>query len=209
MLYSVRNLKKIYNGRAVLDLERLSLEKGKVYGLLGPNGSGKTTLLHILSFLTSPSAGTVFYEDKPVSFAENLLQPLRREVVLVDQHPILFSTSVYKNIEFGLKIRKIPKQERKKIIEASLDMVGMREFMSADNHHLSGGETQRVAIARALACSPKVMLFDEPTSSVDVSSQIAIENIIRNLHTEKGISIIFSTHDLLWASKLADEKFSF
>jgi tungstate transport system ATP-binding protein len=206
MLYSLRNLKKIYKGRTVLDVPELFLERNKIYGLLGPNGSGKTTLLHILSFLEPASSGTLFYEDKPVSFAENLLQERRREVILADQHPILFSTSVYKNVEFGLKVRKIPKRDRGKIVEECLDMVGMRNFAGADARHLSGGETQRAAIARALACSPKVMLFDEPTSSVDAGNQTAIENIIRHLHSEKGISVIFSTHDLFQASALADEK---
>ena len=206
MLYSVRNLKKRYEGRVVLDLPDLFIEEGRIYGLLGPNGSGKSTLLSILSFLNAPSSGTLFYNDKPVSFTEKALQTLRREVVLVDQHPILFSTSVYKNVEFGLRIRKIPGRERRRIVEEALDRVGMREFIHARGNRLSGGETQRVAIARALACSPKVMLFDEPTASVDVSNQIIIENIIRDLHTDAGISVILSTHNLLQAAKLSQEK---
>ncbi len=189
----------------MLDLPELSFEKGKIYGLMGPNGSGKTTLLHILGFLDAPTSGDVFYQDQPVSFTEKSLHALRREVVLVDQHPILFTTSVYKNVEFGLKIRKVPKSERQKIIEECLDRVGMREFIHADAPHLSGGETQRVAIARALACSPKVMLFDEPTASVDVTHQAVIENIILDLRHDRGVDCIFSTHDRFQASKLADE----
>jgi len=204
VLYSVRNLKKIYKSRTVLDLPELSFEKGRIYGLMGPNGSGKTTLLHILSFLDAPSSGELFYQNQPVSFTEKALA-LRREVVLVDQHPIMFTSSVYKNVEFGLKIRKIPKSERQKIIEDCLDRVGMREFIHADASRLSGGETQRVAIARALACSPKVMLFDEPTASVDVTHQAVIENIILELRHDRGVDCIFSTHDRFQASKLADE----
>ncbi len=188
----------------MLDLPEISFEKGRIYGLMGPNGSGKTTLLHILSFLDTPTSGELFYENQPVSFKEKTLA-LRREVVLVDQHPIMFTSSVYKNVEFGLKIRKIPKFERQKIIEECLDRVGMREFIHADAPHLSGGETQRVAIARALACSPKVMLFDEPTASVDVTHQAVIENIILDLRHDRGVDCIFSTHDRFQASKLADE----
>ncbi|GBC59100.1 ABC transporter [Desulfonema ishimotonii] len=206
MLYSLRNLRKIYSGRTVLDLPELFIEKGKIYGLLGPNGSGKTTLLSILSFLDAPSAGTVFFNDRPVSFSGKALQALRRQVVLVDQHPILFSTSVYKNVEFGLKVRKLSTGKRRRIIEESLDRVGMRGFAEADGRGLSGGETQRVAIARALACSPDVILFDEPTASVDISNQIAIENIIRDLHDDAGITVILSTHNLFQAAKLAQEK---
>ncbi len=206
MLYSVRNLKKKYDGRMVLNLPRLSIEKGKIYALLGPNGSGKTTLLHILGFLLSPTSGTLLYNNRPVQFTEKVLQELRREVILVDQHPILFTSTVYKNVEFGLKVRKIGKEQRRYIIEEALDMVGMRSFIQAEAHHLSGGETQRVAIARALACSPQVILFDEPTASVDVENQIAIENIIRDVHEQKKISVILCTHNMLHASKLAEEK---
>ncbi|OQY59015.1 MAG: hypothetical protein B6245_08865 [Desulfobacteraceae bacterium 4572_88] len=206
MLYSLKSIKKVYKERTVLDLPELHLERSRIYVLMGPNGSGKTRLLNILSFLDSPSEGTVFYQNQPVFFSEKHLQPLRREVVLVNQHPILFSTSVYKNVEFGMKVRKIPGWERPKIVEECLDLVGMRDFIRAQARHLSGGETQRVAIARALACSPKVMLFDEPTSNVDVSSRIAIENIICDLHEIRGIPIILSTHDLLQASKLTYEK---
>ncbi|HPA13777.1 MAG TPA: ATP-binding cassette domain-containing protein [Desulfobacterales bacterium] len=205
MLYSARNLKKTYNGRTVLDIPELSIEKEKIYALLGPNGSGKTTLLHILSFILPPSTGTIFYNDKPVQFLEKALQQLRKEVVLVDQHPILFSTSVHKNVEFGLKMRDIAKKDRRRITEESLDLVGMRDFEWAAAAHLSGGETQRVAIARALACRPKVILFDEPTASVDVENQIAIENIIQSIHRERKISVIVCTHNMLQASKLAEE----
>ncbi|MFP4346761.1 MAG: ATP-binding cassette domain-containing protein [Thermodesulfobacteriota bacterium] len=206
MLYDIRGLKKIYNGRTVLDLPELSFEKGKIYGLLGPNGSGKTTLLSILGFLTPPSAGDLFYKGRRVSFKEKSLLPLRKEVVVVDQHPILFSTTVYKNVEFGLKVRQVPKSRRPDIIEASLERVGMRDFMHARGGELSGGENQRVAIARALACSPQVMLFDEPTASVDVNHQIVIEEIIRDLHSQEGISILLSTHNLSQAAKLVHER---
>jgi len=205
MLYSARNIKKIYNGRTVLDVPELSIRERKIHALMGPNGSGKTTLLHILSFVSAPTTGTLFYNDRPVQFVENLLQPLRKEVVLLDQHPILFSTTVYKNVEFGLKMRHVPANRRQRIVEQSLDLVGMRGFAKADAPNLSGGETQRVAIARALACSPRVMLFDEPTASVDVESRIAIENIIVDIQKEKDISVIVCTHNPLQALKLADE----
>ena len=206
MLYDIRGLKKIYNGRTVLDLPELSFEKGKIYGLLGPNGSGKTTLLSILGFLNTPSAGDLFYKGRRVSFTEKFLLPFRKEVVVVDQHPILFSTTVYKNVEFGLKVRQVPKSRRPEIIEAALARVGMQNFMGARGGELSGGENQRVAIARALACSPKVMLFDEPTASVDVNHQIVIEEIIRDLHSQEGISILLSTHNLSQAAKLVHDR---
>ena len=204
MFFEIKNLTKVYGERKVLDIPELSFEKGKVYGLLGPNGSGKTTLLEILSFLQLPTSGEIVYDSRQVVFSETFLQWLRRQVVMVEQQPILFTTSVYKNVEFGLRIRRVPKEQRKKIVYEVLDLVGMREFAEARAHRLSGGETQRVAIARALACSPEVILFDEPTSNVDIENQIAIEGILRDINSQKGISVIFTTHNRIQATKVSD-----
>lgn len=205
MLYEARNLRKIYGERTVLDIDELHIREGEIYGLLGPNGSGKSTLLSLLAFLNSPTHGQLRYRDTIVRPNSRELLALRREVILVDQHPILFSTSVFKNVEYGLRVRKIPSRERRRRVEESLDLVGMRSFIHERGHHLSGGETQRLAIARALACSPRVLLFDEPTASVDVENQIAIENIIHGVHEEKKMSIILCTHDMLQISRLAQK----
>jgi tungstate transport system ATP-binding protein len=128
---------------------------------------------------------------------------LRREVVVVDQHPILFTTTVYKNLEFGLKIRGIKKNKRQRIIEEALELVGMQQFAQAPAHRLSGGETQRVALARALAVSPKVFLCDEPTSSVDIENQHAIIRILKQINQIKKIAVLFTTHDRSQAAALA------
>ncbi len=204
MLYEVKNLTKIYEGRKVLDIPHLRITKGKIYGLLGPNGSGKTTLLEILGFLMRPTTGEVIYDSQKVMFSRTFLQKLRREVALVEQQPILFTTSVYKNVEFGLRIRKVPKERRNRVIYEVLELVGMHDFARARAHKLSGGETQRVAIARALASSPKVILFDEPTSNVDVENQIIIEGILRDIKVKKGMSVVFTTHNRIQATRLSD-----
>jgi tungstate transport system ATP-binding protein len=205
MLYELNNLKKIYGKREVLDLPHLSVEEGQIVGLLGPNGAGKTTLLEIFAFLSGPTAGEVWFQGKRVDHENNRLRDLRRRVVIVHQHPIMFTVTVEKNLEFPLNIRKVPKQRQEEVIDELLDLVGMREFKHARAHNLSGGETQRIAIARALACSPEVILFDEPTASVDVENQIAIERIVREINQEKGISVIFTTHDMHQAARLADK----
>ena len=205
MLYELKNLKKAYGQRTVLDLDRLCLEENRILALLGPNGAGKTTLLEILAFLDRPNTGAIWFDSKRVNFTLGNLMTLRKEVVLVQQQPILFSTTVFKNVEFPLKIRNIPKAKRGRIVEDLLSLVGMEMFRDAIAHKLSGGETQRVAIARALACSPKVILMDEPTASVDVENQITIERIIQEINREKRISVIFTTHNLIQASRLADE----
>ncbi|MBN1849224.1 MAG: ATP-binding cassette domain-containing protein [Deltaproteobacteria bacterium] len=205
MLYEIKNLVKQYDDRVVLGLPHASLPSGKIIGLLGPNGAGKTTLLEILAFLLAPTLGEVFYQSSKVHHHESNILAFRQKVVLVQQKPILFSTTVFKNIEFPLKIRKQNRIDRKRIIEDLLRLVGMQGFKDAKAHHLSGGETQRIAIAQALACSPEVILMDEPTASVDVENQIIIERIIREINKDKGISVIFTTHDMIQATRVADE----
>ena len=206
MLFEIKRLTKEYSGRTVLNLDELFLEKGKIYGLLGPNGAGKTTLLEILSFLQAPTTGQVIYNSERVDYTQSSLRRLRRQVVLMPQTPILFTTSVFKNVEFGLKIRKVPKKEREGVVNEALDLVGMREFADRPAHKLSGGETQRVAIARALACRPEVLFFDEPTASVDVEHQTAIEDIIKDINSQNGLSVIITTHNLIQASRIAHEQ---
>ena len=205
MPYKIENLIKSYEDRIVLNLKSLSMDKGKIIGLLGPNGAGKTTLLDILSFLIRPSSGVVRYKEKIVDFNSVRIVKLRKKVVLVQQQPILFTTTVFNNVEFPLKLRKADKNKRRDIVEDLLRMVGMEGFSRARANSLSGGETQRVAIARALACSPEVILLDEPTTSIDVENRIIIERIIRDINRDKKITVIFTTHDMIQASRLADK----
>jgi len=203
MLYEIHNITMDYDGRHVLDLS-LSLEKGRVTGILGPNGAGKTTLLEILAFLARPTSGELFYKGSMVDFNGGDLTSLRKAAVLVQQKPILFTTTVFNNVEFPLKIRNLKKSEREKKVNRFLAMVGMEGFSRARANKLSGGETQRVAIAQALACMPDVILMDEPTASVDVENRIIIERIIRDINRQNGISVIFTTHDRIQASRIAD-----
>jgi len=104
-----------------------------------------------------------------------------------------------------LTIRRIDKARREQIVEELLDLVGMVAFRHAKAHRLSGGETQRVAIAQALACFPEVILLDEPTANVDVENQVTIERIVREINEAKGISVVFTTHDMVQASRVADD----
>ena len=202
-LYSVRGLVKTYQARKVLDIDQLTIDTDNIYALLGPNGAGKTTLLNILAFLEKPDQGRVTFRSQPVAFHDLILQKLRKDVVIVDQHPILFTTTVFKNVEFGLKIRGLSRKQRYGLVEEALELVDMRSFMQAPAHRLSGGETQRVALARALAVSPKVFLCDEPMASVDIENQVAILDILKQINAEKRITIIFTTHDRSQAAALA------
>jgi len=202
-LYRVSSLVKKFGHRQVLDIPWLSLEEGGIHALLGPNGAGKTTLMSILAFLDRPTAGKISYDGKVVGFRERDLRPLRRQVIMVDQHPILFSTSVYKNLEFGLKIRKVPSAERARRIDEALDMVGMRPFIRERAENLSGGETQRIALARVLVLRPRVLLCDEPTASVDAVNQEIIRDLLVELNASSAMTIVFTTHDHALARGLA------
>lgn len=203
LVYELKQVTKVYNQKTVLDLPILKMDISKIYALLGSNGAGKTTLLNILAFLKRPSCGEVYYLNKPVRFIEAELKILRQNVILVEQHPILFTTTVYKNLEFGLKIRRIEKAKRAVLIDAALDLVGMRAFAKARAQHLSGGETQRVALARGLVLTPQVLLCDEPTSSVDDQNQNIILDILTHINTEQQSTVIFTTHDHTQADMIA------
>jgi tungstate transport system ATP-binding protein len=205
MLFQISQVTKVYGERIVLDIPWLEIEKGRSYALLGPNGAGKTTLLNILGFLEPPTKGQIFFNSNQVEFSEIRLQTLRKKVVIVDQNPILFTTSVFKNLEFGLKIRGIPKRKRERRIAESLDMVGMRHFSESPAHRLSGGETQRVALAARLALKPDIMLLDEPTANVDAASAQLIKEASLRAHKEWGSTIVVASHDRDWVYEVCDE----
>ena len=205
MLFEIPRLAKTYHERTILDIQQLDIEQGAIYGLQGPNGAGKTTLLSILAFLERPTAGTVIYKSHPVQYAEPYLQRLRKEVVLVDQLPLLFTTSVFNNMEFGLKIRGIAKEERKRRILKGLDMVGMGDFVNAPAHQLSGGETQRVALAARLVLKPEILLMDEPTANVDMASAEQIRAAALMARREWNTTLVIASHDRDWLYDICDQ----
>ncbi len=205
MLYRLENLKRSYGSRTVLNIDKLEILPNRIYTLIGPNGAGKTSLLKILAFLDTPTDGKMHFLDKPVSFEEKKLHLIRRQVVLLDQNPIMFTGSVRQNVEFGLKVRKVASKDRRQAVEAALELVGMENFSGYDARGLSGGETKRVALARALVLEPQVLLCDEPTANVDNENQEIILKIIERINKERDGSIIFSTHYLSQGQRLADQ----
>ncbi|ADH87290.1 ABC transporter ATP-binding protein [Desulfurivibrio alkaliphilus] len=204
--YLLQNIRQTFAQRTVLAIDHLELTAGRSYALLGPNGSGKSTLLRLLALLQPPTSGQLFFQDRPVNWQSRELTALRRRVVLVDQHPIMFTTSVIKNVEYGLRLRGVTGSQRRRQALECLARVGMEQFAEAQAHRLSGGETQRVAIARALACRPEVMLFDEPTASIDLPNRMVVEQLMADIQRELGLTIIFASHDRLQANRLGDEK---
>ncbi len=204
MLYNGSGLTKVFRGRKVLDIAELAVEEKKIYALTGANGAGKSTLLNLLAFLDQPDGGSLRFCGEKVVYGRESLLTLRRRVVLLDQYPILFTAPVWKNVEFGLKVRGMEKRLRARRVAEVLERVGMEDFFHADAHKLSGGEGKRVALARALAVAPEVLLCDEPTANVDEENQEIILDILKTINTEEQTSIIMATHYLSQGRQLAD-----
>ena len=209
LIFKVRNLKKIYNNKIVLDVDNLNFQEGKIYAIVGPNGSGKTTLLNILNLLEKPNEGQIFFYDQEItnkSNSDNL--EIRRKITLVNQDPFLFHFTVYDNIAYGLKIRSIPPKVQKSRIRSALNIVGLSGFKDRKANQLSGGEVQRVVIARALVIEPEILFLDEPTTSIDQKHIDVVERVIKKIKKEIKTTVIFTTHDLSQAYRLADEVIS-
>jgi tungstate transport system ATP-binding protein len=208
-ILKIKNLKKLYNNKAVLDIHYLDFQESKIYSIVGPNGSGKTTLLNILNLLMRPEEGQIFFHDQEIiNHSKVKILEIRRKMTLVDQDPFLFNTTIYNNIAYGLKVRSIPYIIQQRKIKNALDMVGLSGFENRKVDQLSGGEAQRVVIARALVIEPEILFLDEPTTSIDQKYIAKVEKIIKKIRKELKTTVIFTTHDLSQAYRLADEVIS-
>lgn len=187
----------------VLALREVNMDvyRGELLVLLGPSGSGKSTLLRIIGGLEYPSRGKVYMDGEDITF----YPPYKRDTCMVFQSLALFPhMTVYDNVAYGLKIRKVPKSEIDKRVDAVLDMLRIKELKNRKVTQLSGGQRQRVAIARALILNPKVLLLDEPLGALDLKLRKELHVELKNLHKEVGNTWIFVTHDQEEALTLAD-----
>lgn len=204
-IFEVRNLIKKFDTNVILHISHLTIQQEKIYCLYGPNGSGKTTLFELLTLLNTPSEGTIWFCGKEIYPQENGLSDLRSQVTFVQQDPLLFDTTVERNVDYGLRIRKVDKTTRKTRVKECLQLVGLEGFQKRKARQLSGGETQRVAIARALSIHPSVLFLDEFSANVDEKHRAVLENIIHKIREQFGTTIIFTTHYLEQAYRVADE----
>jgi len=202
-LFAIKSLTKLYKDRIVLDINHLTLEQGKITAILGPNGAGKTTLLRILNLLEPPDTGHISFLGRSISEVNRL--DVARQMCMVFQRPVMFRSTVYKNVAYGLKMRGLPVKEIDRRVSESLSFVGMSDFAHSLAVNLSGGEMQRVALARALVLRPKVLLLDEPTANLDPGSVQIIEDIVKRSTEKFGTSVIIVTHNLFQAQRMADE----
>jgi tungstate transport system ATP-binding protein len=208
-IFEVSNLTQIFDGNVVLDIQNLTFTPGKIYCLYGPNGSGKTTLFEILTLLRKPNRGSILFQGKEVFPGADGVADLRSQVTLVHQDPLLFDTTVEKNVDYGLRIRKVEKEKRRARVAECLHLVKLDGFQKRKARQLSGGEAQRVAIARALAIQPTVLLLDEFSANIDEANRRIVESIIRTIKDQFGTTIIFTTHYIDQAYRVADEVIHF
>jgi len=204
-LLRVENLRQEYPSRFTLEVPALELQPGHLYAITGPNGAGKTTLLHLLALLKVPTAGRFFFQGQEVPPASRAAWRVRRQVTLVMQRPVLFRTSVFNNVAYGLRLRGFPRQEIQARVEAILEQVQLGPLGREPARQLSGGEAQRVALARALVLEPRVLLLDEPTANVDAQNVVLIEALVRQFCARPGTAVVLTTHDRNQAERLADQ----
>jgi len=186
-------LRVALGGRAVLDGCSITLEGGEACVLTGDNGAGKTTLLRVLAGLLEPDAGTLAFEGRPAE-AGRFPTAVRHAIQFVPAHPLLFSTSVTANIEYGLRARGVPRAESRRRTQEALDWARLRPVARTHPRSLSTGETQRTAIARAWVLAPRVMLFDEPTANLDQTSHAQVVELLGRL-VESGAAVLVAAHD--------------
>ncbi len=190
----MRNLNLVYlsKNREVHALKdvNLSVEEGSFVCLLGPSGCGKTSLLRLIAGFRKPTSGSLTLDGKPIKGPD-------RQRGVVFQQPTLYPwLTVQKNVEFGLKMRKLPREERRKSAERCIEMVGLQEFTQAYPYELSGGMKQRVAIARVLANDPRLILMDEPFGALDAMTKEQMQQWVRGIWRTMHKTVVFVTHDI-------------
>ena len=179
----------------------LAVDRGEAVCLLGPSGCGKTTLLRLIAGLLDPSAGSIHLDGRDIT----RLPAHRRDVGVVFQTWALFPhLTVQGNVEYGLRARGVPRAARQARVEEMLSLVGLSTLAGRRPHQLSGGQQQRVALARALAISPKLLLLDEPLSSLDTALRLDLRRELRRLQRQLGLTAIYVTHDHSEALAVAD-----
>ena len=208
-MLEIKGLKKAFGSLEVLKGVDLKVNQGDVVAILGPSGSGKTTMLRCVNFLEHADGGSLIFDGKEYPFhniSKKDIAAIRQKTAFVFQNYNLFlNKTALHNVTEGLIIgRKMPKTRAEEKARAALEKVGMLDRADYYPHQLSGGMRQRVVIAIALACNPDLLICDEPTTALDVTIQAKIIELIRRVQKERGISVIYITHDLGVVAKVAD-----
>lgn len=198
---TLKNIHKAYGKDVIIPDLNFTIEDGSFTVLVGPSGCGKSTTLRMIAGLEKPTSGEIFIDDENVVDVD----PGKRGIAMVFQNYALYPTmSVRDNIEFGLKNKKVPKEERNKLIADVSEVVGLTPYLSRKPSELSGGQRQRVALARAMVKNPKVFLMDEPLSNLDAKLRNQMRAEIIKLRERIDTTFIYVTHDQTEAMTLGD-----
>ena len=201
-ILELKNITLSFDGEKILDDISLEISDKEFVTLLGPSGCGKTTTLRIIAGFLQPDSGNVFFDGEII----NSLPANKRNVNTIFQRYALFPhLNVYDNIAFGLKVKKVPKQEIKKRVSEMLKLVNLEGFEKRSISKLSGGQQQRVAIARAVINKPKILLLDEPLAALDLKLRKDMQTELKNIQKQLGITFIFVTHDQEEALSMSDK----
>jgi len=197
-----KKVDKSYDGEilVVKDLN-LDVAQGEFLTLLGPSGSGKTTILMMLAGFETPTNGEIYLDGEAISN----IPPYKRKIGMVFQNYALFPhMTVYENLSFPLKVRKVSKDEIDKKINKALSMVSLTGFETRMPGQLSGGQQQRVAVARALVFDPKLVLMDEPLGALDKNLRESMQYELKHIHESLGVTVVYVTHDQGEALTMSD-----
>lgn len=197
----IKDIVQKYDKNEVLHHMDLKIEDGEFFCLLGPSGCGKTTLLNIIGGFLTQTQGELLVDGREIS----KIPPHKREIGMVFQNYALFPhLSVYDNVAYGLKARKVPKKEMDQRVRECLESVRLQDYAKRMPHQLSGGQQQRVAIARALAIRPSILLMDEPLGNLDAKLRKEMQVELRMIQKRVGVTTIMVTHDQEEAMSLSD-----
>lgn len=199
----LKHVNKSYDkGASIIEDLNLTIEDGSFTVLVGPSGCGKSTTLRMISGLENETGGEIFIDGKLV----NNIEPSKRNIAMVFQNYALYPTmTVRGNIEFGLKNKKVPKNEIKKIVMEIAETVGLKDYLDKKPQNLSGGQRQRVALARAMVKKPSVFLMDEPLSNLDAKLRNQMRAELIELHQKLKTTFVYVTHDQVEAMSMGDK----
>lgn len=203
-IISVRDVTKNYQlGRTLIPaLKGLSFDihPGEFLSIVGPSGCGKSTLLNIIGCIDKPTSGQVFFAGRDMATLNDDQEAdirLNKIGFIFQSFNLIAVLNVIENVEFPLLVNKVPKAERRRIVDHLVEVVGLKEFIGHRPDELSGGQRQRVAIARALVNKPSLVIADEPTANLDSGTSVMIMEVMKRLNQEEKVSFIFSTHNEL------------
>ena len=198
---SIRHALKKYGENVIIPDLSLEIKEGEFFTLLGPSGCGKTTLLRMIAGFNSIEGGEFYFNDTKI----NDLDPAKRNIGMVFQNYAIFPhMTVRKNVEFGLKNRKLSKEKIKEQTDKFMKLMHVDEYADRLPERLSGGQQQRIALARALCIEPAVLLFDEPLSNLDAKLRVEMRTVIKNIQHNVGITTVYVTHDQEEAMAISD-----